>query len=118
MDELKYGGVLWALLSGDKSEIDSNLKRRFQETGTSHLLAISGMHIGLVAACAYVVLFRLLGGLVLLDRFERWRLGIWIKRLSLSGSMIAAIVYGHQVGRLLRRSVLCLWCAFIVLESA
>ena len=98
LDQLNYGGVLWALISGDKSGINSDLKRRLQETGTSHLLAISGMHIGLVAACIYAVLYRLLGWTILLDRFERWRFGTWVNRLALFGSMIAAIAYGHQVG--------------------
>ena len=98
LDHLKYGDVLWALLSGDKSGISSDLKSLFRQTGTSHLLAISGMHIGLVSALAYVVLYRLIGWVVLIDRSERWGIGDWVKRLALFGSIITAIAYGHQVG--------------------
>ena len=98
LDELTYGGVLWALLSGDKSGVDLELKRVLQRTGTSHLLAISGMHIGLMAACTYAFLHWMMGWLVLLDRLERWGVGAWTKRVALTGSIMASIWYGHQVG--------------------
>jgi competence protein ComEC len=50
--------ILRALTVADKSGIDSRLWTLFQQYGLNHLLVISGLHIGLVAACAY-----LLGGL-------------------------------------------------------
>ena len=83
-------------MSGDKSGIGSELKHKFQRTGTSHLLAISGMHIGLMAACAYAVLYRVLGWIVLFDRFERWAFDAWIKRIALIGSVVITVWYGHQ----------------------
>ena len=98
LDELTYGGVLWALISGDKSGIDPALKKRLQRTGTSHLLAISGMHIGLMAACTYAFLYRLIGWIVLIDRFERWGLDTYTKRIALTGSILVSVWYGHQVG--------------------
>lgn len=41
--------VLLALLIGDRSLIDSHQWRTLQHTGTNHLIAISGLHVGFVA---------------------------------------------------------------------
>ena len=42
--------ILLGLLTGDKSLMDSVLKNRYQVTGISHLLAISGPHVLMLAA--------------------------------------------------------------------
>lgn len=42
-------GVLAALLLGDKSGVSAEQWRVFNETGTTHLMVISGLHIGLMA---------------------------------------------------------------------
>lgn len=42
-----------ALVLGDRSAIQNNQWQVLTSTGTSHLLAISGLHIGLVAAMVY-----------------------------------------------------------------
>jgi len=42
-------GLIQALSIGDKSKITYEDSQLFQETGTSHLIAISGLHIGLIA---------------------------------------------------------------------
>jgi competence protein ComEC len=39
-----------AILLGDKAELSPELKSYFQRSGTLHLFAISGLHIGIVAA--------------------------------------------------------------------
>ncbi len=44
--------LLLALTLGDRSGIDHAMRQVLQRTGTSHLLAISGLHIGLIAALA------------------------------------------------------------------
>ncbi len=41
--------VYLALVTGDRSLLDKQQWRTFRNTGTSHLMAISGLHIGLVA---------------------------------------------------------------------
>ncbi len=38
-----------ALLVGDRTELQESLKLNFQEAGLMHLLAISGLHIGIIA---------------------------------------------------------------------
>lgn len=42
-------GVLRALVVGDRSGMTVPVRNLFRDTGTSHLMAISGLHIGLVA---------------------------------------------------------------------
>ena len=42
--------LLRALALGDRSQIDPELRELFRNTGTAHLLAISGFHVGTVAA--------------------------------------------------------------------
>ena len=46
--------ILLGLLTGDKSLMDSDLKNRYQVTGISHLLAISGPHVLMLAAIVSV----------------------------------------------------------------
>jgi competence protein ComEC len=45
--------VLKALVFGDRSGIDNQLRERFNRSGVGHLLAISGLHVGIVAAMAF-----------------------------------------------------------------
>ncbi len=49
----RSGAVLSALLVGDRSALSREDKAVFAATGTSHLIAISGLHIGLVATLVY-----------------------------------------------------------------
>jgi competence protein ComEC len=47
--------VLSALLVGDRTGIDKTLRQRFNRVGAGHLLAISGLHVGIVATVALLV---------------------------------------------------------------
>lgn len=46
-------GILVALLIGDTSLVDKHQWLRMQQTGTSHLIAISGLHVGFLAIVGY-----------------------------------------------------------------
>ena len=50
---LKNQATLRALAIGDRSQISRSDWRSLVETGTNHLFAISGLHIGLIAVLAY-----------------------------------------------------------------
>jgi ComEC/Rec2-related protein len=50
-------GLLAALLLGDRSDLERPVQRHCRKTGTMHLLALSGLHVGVVA----VILARVLG---------------------------------------------------------
>ncbi len=48
-DEARHGGVLRALAAGDRGGVNPETLDLLRRTGTRHLLAISGLHVGLVA---------------------------------------------------------------------
>ncbi len=50
---LDHRGTLLALSIGDRSGIDRKDWQRLTDTGTNHLFAISGLHIGLMSLLAY-----------------------------------------------------------------
>ena len=52
---LDYGGVINALAVGVRTGITAAQWQVFRDTGTAHLIAISGLHIGMVAALAYAL---------------------------------------------------------------
>ncbi|WGL17182.1 DNA internalization-related competence protein ComEC/Rec2 [Microbulbifer bruguierae] len=54
---LQRSGLIRALLLGDRSGLDTDTNALLKRTGTAHLLAISGLHVGMVAG-----FFLLLGG--------------------------------------------------------
>ena len=48
-------GVLKALIIGDRSKISNETRQAFNRAGVGHLLAISGLHVGIVATAAFVI---------------------------------------------------------------
>jgi competence protein ComEC len=50
-----------ALIIGDRGGIDERLRQRFALTGMAHLLVISGLHLGFVAALAFFAVRLLMG---------------------------------------------------------
>jgi len=52
---LEHGGLLNALAVGVRTGISEQQWQVFRDTGTAHLIAISGLHIGMVAAIAYML---------------------------------------------------------------
>lgn len=49
------GAVIMALGIGDRSRMSSELKELFSATGIMHLVAISGLHIGMVAGAVFLL---------------------------------------------------------------
>ena len=45
--ESQAGGVLKALTIGQKSDLDPEVKKNFSNSGTMHVLAVSGLHVGI-----------------------------------------------------------------------
>ena len=49
------GGILQALLLGEKDEIPDNIIQQFNRAGISHILAISGLHVGIIAFISFFI---------------------------------------------------------------
>lgn len=85
--------ILLGLLTGDKSLMDSDLKNRYQVTGISHLLAISGPHVLMLAAIVSILVLWLVKWLApqLLVKLPSSLLVLWV-------SVVMAGFYALLVG--------------------
>lgn len=54
-DDQKISALVHALSIGDKSHFEQQDNLLFQKTGTAHLIAISGLHIGMVAFLGWLI---------------------------------------------------------------
>ncbi len=52
-EQMKHTGLVNALIIGDKSGLDSETSESFRAIGTSHLLAISGLHLSMIVMSFY-----------------------------------------------------------------
>jgi len=85
------GAVLAAVVAGARHGISDERWEQFAATGTSHLMAISGLHVGLAAACAG--LFAWLFAAVSARQSPRdWALGA-----ALAAAAVYALVAGFAV---------------------
>ncbi len=89
--DCEHIGLFKALTVGYRGDIPPHQGELLRDTGTAHLLAISGLHIGLVAGQFY-----LLGGLLWRRLFYRSR----FNRLEFSAfaAMLAALSYAALAG--------------------
>lgn len=85
-------GLLEALITGEKRGIPPKVRDAFVATGTAHLLAISGLHVGIVAVFFYGLF------LFLLKRSERMMLAFNIKAIALFLSLVPALAYAVVSG--------------------
>jgi ComEC/Rec2-related protein len=51
----RIAAIMIALTTGDKSGIDKETQNEFSITGTSHILAISGLHVGIFSMFIYLI---------------------------------------------------------------
>jgi competence protein ComEC len=91
-DGSEFGGLIIALVLGEKSGITSEQTQLFAETGTTHLFVISGLHIGLVAGVFFFITSLVASTCPpILKRIPRQKIaGIF--------SLIAAVLYSALAG--------------------
>lgn len=53
-----YGGTMSAVLLGEKSGLDGEMKKMYQKSGIGHLLAVSGLHMSFIGMGIYRLLRR------------------------------------------------------------
>lgn len=82
--------LIKALAIGDKSSITTEQWDVLRNTGTSHLMAISGLHIGLAALFIYVLIRRILP--------EYLMKRIPAQHIAVIGGMVVALLYALVAG--------------------
>lgn len=82
-----HPGVLKALATGDDSGVPPSVRRAFRDSGTAHLLAVSGLHMGTVAVFFYWLI------LFVLKRSERVLLAINARKAALAASLAPVALY-------------------------
>ena len=91
----KFNGILLALGFGDRKQLSQAQWQVLQATGTSHLIAISGLHIGLVASFSYVLCMLFIRILPL--KHDSWPL-VNARYFAIFISLSCALVYGFLAG--------------------
>ena len=81
------GGVASALITGKRGAIAEEVKQSFRDSGLSHLLAIAGLHLGLVGA---FVFFAVRGGLALIPPIA---LRYPIKKIAAAATLVVLTCY-------------------------
>jgi competence protein ComEC len=88
----RAAAILKALIVGDRSGITPELRDDFNRAGVGHVLAISGLHIGMVAATVFWVAVNIFG----------WVPGLlqqaWTRRAAALTSMLAVGGYALLAG--------------------
>ena len=104
----KEAGLAEALLIGYKDDLDKNLVQSYSDTGVVHIIAISGLHVGLI----YWLLNRLFNLIsrrkkILLAKSVFVITGLWLFSLIAGGTpsvlrstvMFSFIVFGESLSR-------------------
>ena len=84
--------VLRALLIGNRSGITAELRQNFSRAGVSHILAISGLHIGIVGAVAFGFFS------LMLRQFRPVLLRGWSRKAAAGLALIPVLAYGIIAG--------------------
>jgi len=85
-------GILEALLLADRSHIPIPIQNTFAATGSMHLLAISGLHVGMAGAIGFGLCWWLL------TRREAWIIHLPVRGVALISGMVVAVAYASLAG--------------------
>lgn len=85
-------GVVAALLTGQRKTIRKSVSQDLRNAGLAHLLAISGLHVGLLAGIIFY--FIRMGLVVVIKPTQNWP----IKKISAFIALLGAVAYMLMVG--------------------
>lgn len=88
----EFRGIITALVMGDRKGISAAQQQVLRDTGTAHLMSISGLHIGLLAGLAYWLTKVSIG--LFPKLMTIWPLHKW----ALTGACLAATGYAALAG--------------------
>ena len=93
INHLNNNAYLNTFILGDKSYLDSNIKRSYQSNGISHLFAISGMHISLLIIIISKLLSKFKFNEITLFIITTNILIIYLFLVGLSPSILRAVLF-------------------------
>lgn len=99
------GELIEAMTIGRKSELSKDLRQRYSDAGVSHILALSGYHVGIILVVLQTIL---------LSRIipYRWK---WVSNLALIAILwLYAMIAGHSPS-LVRATMMC--TVFLLCQS-
>ncbi len=128
------GAVATALMTGDRSALSQESLTAMRDSGLAHLLAISGLHMGLVAGLVFLLtrgLFALVPRLVLFYPTKKWAAGLALVAaflfLFVAGAtvptqraflMVSVVLFAVMLDRRALSLRLVAWAAVAVLAIA
>ncbi|CAI2717794.1 DNA internalization-related competence protein ComEC/Rec2 [Nitrospina watsonii] len=89
--------LLRGMVLGEKEFLSEDLQEAFRATGVAHLMAVSGLHIGFVAAATYFLIHPLLWRLFLKFR-PRWVYLGWTQKAAVACCFLPVLLYMMLVG--------------------
>ena len=98
--------VLSALTVGEKEELSEDIRESYSISGASHVLALSGLHIGLLAALLLFCM-RLFP--------EQWKITKWLRALFILGILWAFAFFTGLSASVIRSVVMFSVCTIAVL---
>jgi competence protein ComEC len=102
-EDKRWGGLALALLLGVRDSLDSEMAENYRLAGCSHVLALSGMHLGIISALVAFILKKPLG----------------LRKASIVGALLI-IVYVFLVGAqpsLMRAAIMSTLGTFAILRG-
>ena len=102
-------GVILALAMGERAEIDPTQWRFIVDSGTAHLLAISGLHIGIAALWGYYIFLFIFKNLTWITRrYSAQRLAEFFSLISaLLVTLVSGLGYPSQRALIMLSIFLC-----------
>ncbi|MES0371450.1 MAG: DNA internalization-related competence protein ComEC/Rec2 [Mariprofundaceae bacterium] len=85
-------GIIRALLLADRNHISTSVQDSFAAAGAAHLLAISGLHVGMVAGWGFIIVWWLL------TRREAWIVNLPVRKIALTAGLLLALFYATLAG--------------------
>ncbi|AOE49878.1 DNA internalization-related competence protein ComEC/Rec2 [Kangiella sediminilitoris] len=111
LNQFEQAGVLQALILGEKGKMSSSQRELLREFGLSHLVAISGLHISIIAGVSFWLLFKLTGLLNLLCS----RPLLSPLTFALVGSCVVALLYSALADfSIPTLRALIMWCSVVI----
>lgn len=85
----RSSGVLVAIVTGSRGHLDPRIRRRFADNGAAHVLAVSGLHLGLLCVGVYRMALAAV-------RRVPWLVARWSDR-ALASVLVAPLVVAYVV---------------------